>query len=263
MSGERFPVGADELQAWVDDQLAPERRAEVDRWLDANPTEAMRIRAYRDHRTRLRELLAPKAAEAVPAGLTMTAVRAARRAQWRGRLRGLAASVVLLATGGGAGWLLHDVSAPGAAGRLTTEAMQAHVTFIQEVRHPVEVPAEQEAHLVTWLSNRLKRPLRVPDLTSFGLHLVGGRLLPYGNIPAAQFMFEDQAGSRLTLFVHPQASRDTGFDVVERDGVTGFRWFEDGFGYVILAPVGRDRLLAIAEAVYRETEGSAASKPGL
>ena len=47
-----------------------------------------------------------------------------------------------------------------------------------EVRHPVEVPGSERAHMTQWLSKRLGSELRVPDLQSIGLKLVGGRLLP-------------------------------------------------------------------------------------
>lgn len=62
-------------------------------------------------------------------------------------------------------------------------------------------------------------------------------------------MFEDAAGLRLTLYLHGRKSDSTGFEIVERNGVTGFRWYEDDMMYVVLAAAGRDRLLAIAEAI--------------
>ncbi len=82
---------------------------------------------------------------------------------------------------------------------LTMAAAAAHLTFVVDARHPVEVTAAQEGHLVQWLSNRLGRPLRVPDLAGLGFHLIGGRLLPGSAGPAAQFMFDDDNGTRLTI----------------------------------------------------------------
>lgn len=261
MSGGMQPVGQDDLHAWVDDQLSPERRQHVERWFERNPDEAARFRAYRAHREQLRKLLAPKADEAVPAYLCPGALLAARRRLWQRRLRNVAASVLLLLAGGAAGWLLRGPASTASA-QLAVDAVQAHLTFVQEVRHPVEVPAAQEAHLVTWLSNRLGRPLRVPDLGSFGFHLIGGRLLPSEEAVAAQFMFENDGGTRLTLYLRQESQTGTGFDVVERDGIAGFRWFEGGFGYVILAPVRRERLLNMAEAIYRQLPGAAPPAPG-
>ena len=49
--------------------------------------------------------------------------------------------------------------------RLRSAALVAYAVYAPEVRHPVEVAATQQEHLVQWLSKRLGRPLKVPDLT--------------------------------------------------------------------------------------------------
>jgi anti-sigma factor RsiW len=46
------------------------------------------------------------------------------------------------------------------------DAIAAHRTFSVETRHPVEVGANEEAHLVQWLSKGLGHRLIVPDLDS-------------------------------------------------------------------------------------------------
>ena len=52
------------------------------------------------------------------------------------------------------------------SGRLkqARRAANAHAVYVPEVRHPVEVGADQEAHLVQWLSKRLAVPVRAPAL---------------------------------------------------------------------------------------------------
>ena len=59
----------------------------------------------------------------------------------------------------------------------------------------MEVDAGQEAHLMQWLSKRLGRQLVTPDLSGAGLRLMGGRLLPAEDGPAAQFMYENDTGN--------------------------------------------------------------------
>ena len=49
---------------------------------------------------------------------------------------------------------------------LVDEAVAAHNLYTREVLHPVEVRADQQAHLAAWLSRRLDRSLVVPDLRS-------------------------------------------------------------------------------------------------
>ena len=90
------------------------------------------------------------------------------------------------------------------------DALAAHRTFAVEVRHPVEVDAAQEAHLVQWLSKRLGRPLVVPDLSATGYRLMGGRLLPAGSGAAAQLMYENGAGDRPVVRYVYEANRDGG-----------------------------------------------------
>ena len=51
---------------------------------------------------------------------------------------------------------------------IAREAALAHVAYVPEVRHPVEVTAAEEKHLVAWLSKRLDAPLRAPSLVSPG-----------------------------------------------------------------------------------------------
>lgn len=265
------------LQAWVDGQLSPDHHAEVEAWLDRHPAEFARATAYRQQREQLRAWLAPRALEPVPDHLLPHTGRPAHRPAWVSAAARSAAAAVLLLSGAAGGWVLRGfvpdpsvtavpsvMAAP--AVQLTAAAMRAHLAFVPEVRHPVEVPAAQEAHLVTWLSNRLGRPLRVPDLTPFGFRLVGGRLLPGDTVVAAQFMFDDASGTRLTLYLRAEPGGQetgektgqgtgqggTGFELIEHGRVAGFRWFEDGFGYAVLAETGRDRLLQVAEAIDRQ-----------
>ncbi len=103
--------------------------------------------------------------------------------------------------GGVAGWMARGASAaaPSAFETFTTEALGAHQLYIAEVRHPIEVRAGEE-HLLPWLSRRVGTTLRAPDLDAFSLKLLGGRLLPGPNGPAALFMYESPTGERFTIY---------------------------------------------------------------
>ena len=85
--------------------------------------------------------------------------------------------------------------------RFVRDAVIAHAVFVPEVRHPVEVTAKDEAHLVQWLTRRLGAPVKAPVLQAEGFRLLGGRLLSGTEAPRAQFMYEDANGRRLTLYV--------------------------------------------------------------
>jgi anti-sigma factor RsiW len=142
--------------------------------------------------------------------------------------------------------------APPATTGVAQNANAAYRTYVVEVAHPVEVASAQEAHLLQWLSRRLGKPLSAPDLTPFGYKLMGGRLLPGTDSAAAQLMYDDASGKRLTLYVRAAPGSETAFRF-QRDGdAATFAWIDQGFGFAVTAPATREELLPIAEAVYRK-----------
>ena len=101
------PIGEDDLQAYVDDRLTPDLRESVEAFLEANPDAAARIQSDRALRDRLRERLAFKAQEPIPARLRVASVMGERRQKMHRRLRAVAAAMAWLVIGGGAGWMAH------------------------------------------------------------------------------------------------------------------------------------------------------------
>ncbi|MCC8391182.1 anti-sigma factor [Paraburkholderia sp. MMS20-SJTR3] len=122
----------------------------------------------------------------------------------------------------------------------------AYAVYSPERRHPVEVAASEEEHLINWLSKRLNRPLSVPSLQEYGYSLVGGRLLPGEAGPAAQFMYENQAGARLTLYVAGGTQDQTAFRLLRDGNRRTFYWVSDGMGYALSGAIAEGKLRAIA-----------------
>lgn len=120
--------------------------------------------------------------------------------------------------------------------------------------------AAEQQHLVQWLSKRLDRPLKVPDFSAQGYTLVGGRLLPGETGARAQFMFEDAAGERVTLYIGTLdanaagaiAARETAFRFASEGPVPSFYWVDQGFGYAIAGKLPHDLLLKLATLAYRD-----------
>ena len=73
------PVGEDDLQALIDDRLPPDRAVTVERALESNPALAATAEADRRLRAELRNRLAFKAAEPIPARLRIAHVSSRRR----------------------------------------------------------------------------------------------------------------------------------------------------------------------------------------
>ncbi len=249
MSDER-PVLPDELHAAADGQLPAERRAAVEAHLAAQPEDAARVGFYQRLNAELHALFDPMLAEAVPDSLARRRHRAL--AQW---LRA-AAAVALLVGGGALGWLARDLveaspTAPAAA--FTRLAADAHNAYVAEVRHPVEVPASDQDHLVKWLSKRLDEPVRVPTLTRVGYEFMGGRLLPADGGVAAQLMYQNTAGSRVTLYFKRGGNdHDTAFRYVVEDGVSVFHWRDGEVAYALSSELPRETLLAVCDEVYAQ-----------
>jgi len=261
VSGGEPSIGEDELTAYVDGRLSQDRTAVVDRFLDTNPSVRARIVLDKEAREILRQRLNPIATLPIPDRLRIESILARRRATQRRRAAMAVACAVLLFGGGAAGWLAHDLVPPGlssfqqaAIAATAVDAISAHRVFVVEKLHPVEVGAAQEAHLIQWLSRRLGHPLAVPDLAAQGYVLMGGRLLPAANEAAAQFMYEDGASHRLTVYVRATGGNDTQFRFVAAQGLSAFSWIDQGLGFAIVGAIGRTQLLDIADTVYQQVD---------
>jgi len=268
-----LPVSEAELHAYADRQLTAERTAEVAAWLARRPDESARVRAWEDQKRELRGLFDPVLDEAVPPTLQG---QARRRAPWRRRPAVAAAAAALLAIGAGAaGWSLRGardgtalVAGAPQATEFAARAAIAHAVYTPEVRRPVEVDAAHEDQLVTWLSRRMGAPMKAPHLQALGYALEGGRLLPGDRGPVAQFMYRDDAGHRLTLYVSnekaaPAAGRvagaelprvDPAFRFVSEGPLNVFYWVDGPFRYAITAAADRARLTQVSAEVYRQLE---------
>lgn len=243
-----LPVTEADVQAYVDGALPAARAQEVEAYLAAHPHEAARAQAYREQAHALHREFNGILDEPVPERLK-------RAGRWERVIRYGAVAGWLVA-GGLVGWHLHayvgNQRADGAS--WPRRAAIAHIVYSPEVRHPVEVGADQEAHLTTWLSKRLGTPLKVPHLGGLGYTLVGGRLLPGERGPVAQFMYQDGRGLRLTLYVrlNQDDSRETAFRFSQESGISVFYWLDRKLGYALSGEVDKAELLRVTNAVYKQ-----------
>ena len=257
----RQAISEAQLHALADGVLPEAQRAAVDAHLRAHPQDAARVEAWRDQNRQLRALFDPVREQAVPQHLLQAAAPPAANGAWRRPAMQAAAAVVLVLAGGAGGWLLRGDAGNGDAGAsprmLARSAAIAHAVYTPEVRHPVEVGAEQEAHLVQWLSKRLGTQLRPPMLSPLGYQLIGGRLLPGdGDGPVAQFMYQDGGGKRLTLYVAKERAgrQETAFRYAQEKDLGVFYWIDGQLGYALSANLPKQELGKIAEAVYAQLE---------
>lgn len=249
------PISEDDLHAYSDGQLDAARLTQVESWLAAHPERRAEVEAWRAQSAALHRAYDQVLGEPLPARL----LPPANAPRWFD-LRKLAA-VAWIALGVVLGFALRDQTLPRAdkslAASLPRQAAIAHAVFVPEVRHPVEVGAEQEAHLVAWLSKRLGASLKAPHLDDAGYRLMGGRLLAGEGGEVAQFMYENSEQKRLTLYVRREAPKaaDTAFRYASENGVDVFYWTDTRFGYALSGNTGRAAMLELGDRVYKQFGG--------
>ena len=284
------PVSEVELNAFVDGELASERRPVVEIYLAAHPAEAARLDGWRRQNELIRAALGRITHEPPPirAGahgqpvLRLEPGRAAatnapgdaaapiRIAESRpqptrpGRLptvvagsflAGAASTVVAVMLFGlmpnlmsGLGMLTGRpvetrlVTDFGPA--LAARAIEAHVTYAGEQAEGDIIPAA----LAESLSTRLGLSVPVPDLTSFGLRLLGGRLAPADIGPAAFISYVGAQGERIG-FMATRAPGDEGLRFAQGRGASVAIWTSAGMGFAVSGGNDKVRLLTIAESI--------------
>ncbi|WP_236193802.1 anti-sigma factor family protein [Pseudomonas faucium] len=200
----RLIPSEDELHAYVDERLAPARRAEVQAWLAANPQQAARIEAWRSDARRLRAALAGFGEQ--PGGTQLDLAQVQRRLRQRRQRRLASAAVLLLAlgVGGMGGWQARQVTLAGSELPMA-DAVQAHRLFAGS--EALDIQASDPTQLREWLGRHFNRVGQLPDLAGYGFQPVGARLLSNEQGAAALLVFQDRNGQRISLFLRSPGDR--------------------------------------------------------
>src|SRR5580704_4497866 len=227
-------ISEDELHAYVDGELAAERRGAVEAWLATHPEDAANVAAWRKLSDLIQARYGAVADEKIPSRLNIGRMACRRRNRWIAAAS--AAALVTFIAGGFVGWKVRAVESPSPSdlSRFTADALEAYRLYVVEVRHPVEVPGDQRPHLMEWLSKRLGSPLLAPQLDTMGLKLVGGRLLPGPTGATAFFMYENAS----------------------------YYWVDQNVAYVLSGPAERDKLHDIAQAAYDQIDAQSQQRGG-
>ena len=252
MTEPKISVTEDELHAYVDNELPAERRDDVETWLATHPEDAERVRSWRAMAEALHARYDSVADEPVPKRLEIERLVRQPRKWIYGTI---AATLVAFIAGGGVGWLARGAAAsPSAFQNFTVDALDAHRLYVVEVRHPVEVPGSERAHLQQWLTRRCGWVVHAPELEASGLKLVGGRLLPGPTWPASFLMYESATGERFTIYTAKAAAETTQMRYARQDKDGALFWAERGVAYVVSGSSDRERLTQVARLVYDQTE---------
>ncbi len=258
-----------DLSAWLDGELDTERGGHLEAWLREHPEAAARARLWAADRDALRARLDPVLGEPVPAAVLHRVWLHPSPPRWA-----LAATAAgLLLAGGLIGatgmWQWQGQRATGSLAAGTPagwvqRAALAHSVYVPEPLHAVEVKAQEE-HLARWLTRRINIEVKLYDLRDEGFELVGGRLLPDAGGKSAQLMYENpQTRQRVTVYLRkPDADAPTAFRYVQQGELGMFYWVEAGAGCALVGALPKERLLALAQAIYKQlpSEQEAAHTP--
>ncbi|WP_313612601.1 anti-sigma factor [Agrobacterium sp.] len=248
-----------DLHAYADGLLGTQECARVEQWLELNPQAREKVQDWQAHAKALRQAFAPYHTAKYDDQTLLNTLQNSKRRTVPILMRTAAACLMFVA-GAVAGQFIPLFSkqsdiATGLqlSSDISTQAGSAYLIYASEVRHPVEVGADQQAHLATWLGKRLGYPFAIPDLTSIGYELVGGRLLPVSGKPGAMLMYQSGSGERVTVLVgrNPQ-NRTTSFRLADANGVATFYWIDNDIGYAVSGEISHVALRRIAEECYRQ-----------
>lgn len=258
-------ISDEQLCAYLDNELDPSTRRDIERALAQDSALQAKLALWSAQSTQLRDALDEDLDEPIPESwLKLTqapaqtqtrtgpALRkqpppslAERLMQWLPSPRmatGLAFSVIV-------GIIIGKEVTPrmNMDGQLVRLASVAHHVYSPDKRQPVEVKGEDPT-LVPWISKRLGAKVTPVNLTTSGFRFMGGRLLAGAEEPAGQFMYEDTAGKRITLFVRTEGAkgRSTDPECSAYRGVSVCYWYAGGVAYALSGEIDHNKLSALA-----------------
>lgn len=251
---QKIEISEADLHAFADGQLDADRRALVAEWLKSHPDDAADVAEWQAQND---GLLAAFSSDAGANSDDLALLAATAPVQPPShRWRNLAAAVGLLFIGGVAGYGAHWAITPVPAdapllASFTAEAADAYLTYVSEVRHAVEVGPDETDHLSSWLGKRLDWEFIIPDLSTEGFDLVGGRLLPINSQPGAMLLYEDATGQRVSVIIaHNNGMNDTAWQLDRRDDLGTYYWIDGPRSYAISARLADAELREVTSKVY-------------
>ncbi|ANH68346.1 anti-sigma factor [Mitsuaria sp. 7] len=248
------PVVEEDLHAFVDGALDAARRKEVQDHLDRDPDAATAVTRLIAQRQLLRSAFSPIVDEPVPERLQLKTLLAQRREPptWQWRLA--AAVLIALGVGSVGGWQVRDRWEPSSGiAALAGEARSSYLAYAADA--PEDLDRERLLRLV---SDKLQRPVEIPDLSAAGYRFAGGRLVATVHGPAGMFFYDRTDGTRMAVMLRPMAVEKEAPMMAQTTGaVGGYSWAMRGLGYSVVGTESPTTLHPVADEVRRQARESA------
>ncbi len=138
-----------------------------------------------------------------------------------------------------------------AAALLVSRATDAYDTYATDPVRPVEFTATRLDQMDAWLRRRLGVGLVPPDFALEGWALLGGRVVPGPDGPAAFYVYQNSGGERLGLLASRAPSYGLRVMPLGAAGTEGsaMTWGTGQLGFVIAVPRSLDWLSRNGEAL--------------
>jgi anti-sigma factor RsiW len=266
----RSPTGIsdEELSAYLDNDLEPFRRAQVQAALRADRQLAKKLETYRAQEVSLRQASAAVLGEPVPKSLLEIVRRPPRRmagtaakppAALARALWPLAASLMV---GVALGWLLRTSIQPNEDSLLepfVRQAVASHELFLtsaelDRVRSAGVMPIEA-------LRSPFRTPIRVPELLGARYRPVQFRAVEGSGGPALELAYARDDGLA-SLLIRQHSDRD---DLLVRlrevDGRAVLYWLDGPLIYALVSDGGAEELRAMARSIYASTATGGSWQP--
>lgn len=236
-----------DLHAYVDGRLDPERRRLVDEALARDPALAAQVHGWSQDARTLRSALGQPSGPENPA-LDPIAIRARKRRRHAGRLATAASLVVCLGIGGWGGWITRERVQPYTDPPMS-DAVQAYRLLV-DGRMPPDMTATSPAELSNWISAHFGTDAQMPDLEPAGYKAVSARMLSTSQGAAAMVMYRDSAGRLATFYIRPPGA---GYRMMpkgeRRDGDLMARYWSGGrYNYAVVSQADDDIEKALRSA---------------
>jgi anti-sigma factor RsiW len=243
-----------DLHAYLDGELPPERVAAVEDYLAHNPGEAQRLQAYRSDGEAIAKLFvradqivsrrSPSVVTSIP---TPAAGRTLSPGAWSPRAWQVAAAVIVFVFA--ASWgLLRQGNFDASERKFGTEAVTAHLLATD----PAPATHASLDEIAKFLSAAVNGhiELRKPD---GDYQLVDSRFVTTPNGRVAQLAFRGPDQGLITMYLEPRpGSKDTPFQPVAtgHSELTTLVWTDDEIACAVTGALPPERLEQLARSLY-------------
>lgn len=226
------PLPEEDLHAFIDGELEPERARAVAAQIAADPALAAKVAAYQSDKALLAAHYGPLIARPVPLAMH----RAVRKTPLRVNFARLAmAASVLIAVVAGVGYraLLPDGDIVGTAVAVHGGTVSGHAI----------------AANASGISETLGLKLKLPDLSKAGYTLADVTVVPGARGKAVKIAYRSPEGEPFTLYLENSSGREQ-FEITKRGDVLVCLWQDDVLSTVMVGKMPAAEMLRVASLAY-------------